>query len=99
MDIRQPYFGPTPALQASDFQAVSSQDNAGLFGSTPLSGWYMANLNNTAYTFINLTGTTQFRLHFSLASNNNRIADYLAFYGNKSNIANQPALTVQYVIP
>ncbi|MGA7194979.1 MAG: hypothetical protein WBW94_15235, partial [Anaerolineales bacterium] len=99
VDIRQPYFGPTPALQASDFQAVSSQDNAGLFGSTPLSGWYMANLNNTAYTFINLTGTTQFRLHFSLASNNNRIADYLAFYGNKSNIANQPALTVQYVIP
>jgi hypothetical protein len=100
VDIRKPYFGSSLALVASDFQAAASKPVVGTFGSTPVSGWYSVNLNSSAYTYVNKTGTTQFRLRFMLDDNDDRGDDYMLFYsGDWSTVTDRPRLVVQYVVP
>jgi hypothetical protein len=100
VDIRKPYFGTTVGLVASDFQAAASMAGVGTFGAVPASGWYTANLGSTANPYINLTGTTQFRLRFATASNNNNVDDYLQLYsGNATTAANRPVLIIKYYVP
>jgi hypothetical protein len=97
VDISQPYFDGSPALELADFQAPASLDNAGLISN----GDYTVALSNTAaFPFINLVGLTQLRLRFQLATNNNNIANYIAFYrGNAINASSRPRLTVWFYVP
>jgi len=100
VDIRMPYFGTTLSLAAHDFQAIANKSAVGTFGTTASSGWYSVTLRNTAYPYINLTGTTQFRLRFKLDDDNDNAADYMMFFsGNYGTATDRPVLVIQYYVP
>jgi hypothetical protein len=100
MDIRMPYFGTAVILQASDFQSAGPGVTGGTFGNVPSADWYSATLSSAFKSFINLTGTTQFRLRFLRDDNDDLGADYLNFYSGNSGIAgNRPILIIQYYVP
>ncbi len=100
VDIRKPYFGTQATLQLSDFQAAASLNAAGSVGSTPVSGYYIANLKSTAFQYINLTGWTQLRLRFQKDDNDDLGADYLAFFSSDYSVAaSRPTLIIEYIIP
>jgi hypothetical protein len=97
--IRKPYFGKGVTLAPHDFQALANK-GVGLVVNKNVAGWYSANLRRTAFPFINLTGTTQLRLRFSMDDNNDNGADYLRFYsGNCSYSTYRPLLIVKYYLP
>jgi len=99
-DIRRPYFGANVKLAASDFQVAANKPAIGTFGKTPVNNWYSAVLGKTAHPFINLKGTTQFRLRFTLDDNNNRRADYMKFFsGNYKTASMRPMLIIEYHVP
>jgi hypothetical protein len=100
VDVRKGAFGGSSALQLTDFQAAASKNTAGTIKNTPSSGWYSLTFNSSAFTYINLTGVTQFRLRFQLGDNDDLGADYLKFYsGNYSNVLLRPLLVIQYYGP
>jgi hypothetical protein len=99
VDIRKPYFGSTVGVAANDFQAVPNQNAAGTFGTAPASEWYTAVLSSSAFPFVNLTGSTQFRLRFALDDNNDLGADVIRFYSGTAPVANRPVLIVDYTVP
>ena len=101
VDIASPFFGALVNLQTPDFQAVSSISGVGAFSPVPLAGnWYNADLGDSAFPFLNLSGPTQFRMGFSLDDNNNSVADLLKFYsGNATVAAYRPVLIVHYYVP
>jgi hypothetical protein len=97
-DIKKGTFG-TAALQTTDFQATASANAVGHFGSAG-GGWYQLTLPATDYTYINLTGVTQFRLRFTSTSNNNKVANYDNFYaGDATTSADRPLLSIEYSLP
>ncbi len=99
-DIRKGFFG-TYLLQITDFQATASKNGVGRFW--PVSGapnWYQLGLGAANYTYINLTGTTQFRLRFAKDDNDDRSADYMTFYsGNYGTVSDRPTLIIEYYVP
>jgi len=100
VDVRKGAFGGNNALQLADFQAAASKNAAGTIKNTPSSGWYPVTFNSSAFTYINLTGMTQFRLRFAIDDNNDHGADYLKFYsGNYSNTSLRPLLVIEYYVP
>lgn len=99
VDIQKPYFGTTEGLVVGDFQATSGHSTVATFGLPPVSNWYSAIMNGAGYAYVNLTGTTQFRLRFTLDDNNDRGADYIKFYSGDAAVANRPQLVIQYYIP
>jgi hypothetical protein len=97
-DIRMPYFGSTPTLQQSDFQAAASASGAAVFGALPAAGWYSAPLGSTALPFVNKRGTTQLRLRFTLDDNNDAVSDVARFFsGNDATAGNRPTLLIYYL--
>jgi hypothetical protein len=99
VDIRKPYFGTSAALALGDFQAVAGQSAVGTFGVAPVSNWYSAILSNAGYPQVNLTGTTQYRLRFTLDDNNDSGADFMVFYSGDAAAANRPQLIITYYVP
>jgi CSLREA domain-containing protein len=100
VDIRKPFFGAAVGLAAADFQATANKNSVGTFGSTPSSGWYSVTLNSTAFSYINKSGTTQFRLRFKLGDNDDNGTDMMKFYsGNFSGTSSRPLLIIQYYVP
>ena len=99
VDIMKGSFGGNNALQTGDFQATASKSNAGTMANSA-TPWFTANLNKTAFSFINKTGVTQFRLRFTTDDNDDTGADYLKFFsGNTTALANRPLLEIKYYIP
>jgi hypothetical protein len=98
VDVRKPFFGSARALQLADFAAAAGGLQVGSFGSTPASGWYTADVTSGT-SYINLTGTTQFRLYFNLDDNNDMGADYLKFFSGNAIVANRPVLVIEYYTP
>jgi sugar lactone lactonase YvrE len=96
-DIKDGTFG-APALKPTDFQAPASASAFGHFVSAG-GGWYQLVLPPANFSFINLTGTTQFRLRFAKVSNNNHLANYDLFFAGNAIAANQPVLVVEYTLP
>ena len=96
-DIQKGTFG-TAALQASDFQAAASATAISHFTSVG-GGWYQLVVPSSDYTYINLTGVTQFRLRFTGASNNNNTANYDTFDAGDAAAAYRPVLKVEYTLP
>jgi hypothetical protein len=101
VDIREGTFSNAAALQLTDFQAGSSKPTVGLIANNPQAGdWYFANLNATAFPYINRTGVTQFRLRFQLDDNNDLNADFLKFYsGDAAAASYRPILIITYHVP
>ena len=98
-DIHQNFFGKTSALALSDFQAAANNMASATFGAAPVNGWYTATLSNASLPFINRIRQTQFRLRFTLDDNNDRGADFLAFFSGNAVVANRPQLVIQYYVP
>jgi hypothetical protein len=98
VDIRKPYFGSGQLLAINDFQATASQSAIGFFANSPVNNWYSAIFSDG--TNINKTGTTQFRLRFTLDDNNEKGADFIKFYsGNYATATARPQLIIQYYVP
>ena len=55
---------------------------------------------SSAFTYINLSGVTQFRLRFAIDDNNDHGSDYLKFHsGNYSSNSLCPLLVIDYYVP
>ncbi len=99
VDIRKTFFGTAIGLQIGDFQATPSRAAVAAFGAAPAGGWYSAALGSAGFPYVNRTGTTQFRLRFTLDDNNDHGADYAAFYSGNAAAANRPQLVITYYVP
>lgn len=76
------------------------RDIAGIMQNNPIDGWYWLSLDSSAFRYISLSGTTQFRLRFQLDDNEDLGDDYLKFYGGDySSQAGRPQLQVMYYVP
>jgi len=95
--IRKPYFGSAVTLANSDFQAALSKQVG--FNSTPVSNWYSTNNNPVIWPYVNLTGTTQFRVRFTKDDNDDLGADYVRFYSGNASAVYRPQLIVEYYVP
>jgi len=97
-DIKKPYFGTAASLAITDFQATASKTK--IFNTFTRSGsWYSATLKSTGFTYVNRTGTTQFRVYFTKGDDHDSVADYLKFYSGSASTANRPQLVIQYYVP
>jgi len=99
IDIRSPYFGTGADLVVSDFQKGGNVNAVGILKSMPTTGWYTVTLKDTAYNFVNLTDTTQFRLRFSKDDNDDLGNDYLKIFSGDASAASRPQLIVEYYVP
>jgi hypothetical protein len=99
VDVRRPYFDTAVDLQAADFQASADRTAAGIMESVPGAVWYTAALDASAFSSINLAGTTQFRLRFALDDNDDNDQDYIKFYSGDAAPEDQPVLTIDYYLP
>jgi hypothetical protein len=100
VDMRKPFFGANDTLLVGDFQALAGKSSVATFGATPVNNWYSAVLNVTGGTYINRSGSTQFRLSFARDDNDNNAADYMKFFsGNYANASAKPMLVIEYYVP
>ena len=99
VDMRNGHFGPTLGLEPADFSDPASAGSVQERISPITYSWYGVTLSAANLGFINKVGVTQFRLRFSLASNNDNIADYDKFYSGDAPSGYQPQLIVIYYIP
>jgi hypothetical protein len=99
VDTQKPYFGTTPGLMLTDFQAVAGKSNVATFNIMPISSWYNAALNAVGRAYINRVGTTQFRLYFATDDNNNKSADYMQFFSGDYIASERPTLILEYYVP
>jgi hypothetical protein len=102
VDIKKGFFGTTPVLQTTDFQAPASK-SYGPFKPAPVGKWYSIDLTS-AKNYINqlstASGLTQIRLRFRLDDNNNALANYLSLVsGNALATTNRPQLMITYYVP
>ncbi len=102
VDIRQGSFGAM-ALELTDFNSAASASAVDAFNTTPVGGWYTLTLDATGRSFINLLGSTQFRLRFGVDDNNNNVNDYMNFVSGDfisvDSLPYQPQLIITYTLP
>jgi murein DD-endopeptidase MepM/ murein hydrolase activator NlpD len=100
-DVKNGFFGTTPALQIADFQAAASA-SYGPFTPAPVSNWYTIDLTG-GKAYVNKlaagSGLTQIRLRFKVDDNNNTIANYLSLYSGNAPAASRPQLVITYIVP
>lgn len=103
-EIQSGFFGTAGALQTPDFEFVPNQ-SACNFETIPefieaVGTAYRCVVFNSAFPYINLTGSTQFRLRFATDDNDNMSADQFNFYsGDYGGITQRPRLFIKYYIP
>jgi len=98
VEIGSPCFGSSCNLETADFQA-GAQDVAGNLSSSSTNEWHSIVIDQGDYSYINLTGTTQFRLRFELEDNNDRSADGIQFLSGNANMNDRPVLIIEYYVP
>jgi hypothetical protein len=95
--MTKPSFG-TAALATTDFQAAALKP--AIFNPFTISGsWYNALIKAAGLTYVNRTGTTQFRIRFTKGDDGDGLADYLLFYSGNASLTTRPQLIVNYYIP
>ncbi|MGB8215316.1 MAG: hypothetical protein WCE68_17340 [Anaerolineales bacterium] len=95
-DVKKGSFG-APALEAGDFQALSTHSQVGSFSSTG-GGWYQMVLPTYTYSDFTQTSLTQFRLYFERPTNYNHKADYDSFFAGDASAGDRPVLTITYTL-
>jgi hypothetical protein len=98
-DVYKGAFSDDAALQKEDFQAAAGLTGAITITDTPVSGWYSGAMPTANYPFINKTGTTQFRLRFTLDDDDDLSADYLQIFSGNAAAVYQPVFVVIYYAP
>jgi len=98
-DMAKGFFGLS-SLETTDFQAPGALiPNAGSFVATILPT-YQLTLNPVNFKYVNPFGATQFRLRFTWDDNNNKVMDFVSFYGGDALTAtDRPQLTIEYYTP
>jgi hypothetical protein len=100
IDMKKPFFGGTASLAVGDFNALAGKTAVSVFKKKPMRGWYSAFLTPAAYSYINRSGRTQFRLRFVLDDNDDLEADYTRFFsGDATTAGTRPRLWVEYYVP
>ena len=93
-------FNGSTTLETGDFQAAADATQVATM-SYPASNGSLSSgaLNAAGLGFINKTGTTQFRVYLSPATNSNNTNDYVSWYtGSDATASNRPALQVTYFL-
>jgi hypothetical protein len=98
-EIRSGAFSNNIALQKSDFSDGASLGSVRDQIIPITSSWYAAQLRETNMPFVSKTGSTQFRLFFSMDDDDDKNADAIKFYSGNSISANVPQLIVTYYVP
>lgn len=98
-DIVNGGFGGSTALAAGDFQAAATATGVATMTNPTVNGALSEGaLNAAGLAAINKTGTTQFRIYFTLDDNDDTGNDYLGFYsGENGTASNRPVLEVTYL--
>jgi uncharacterized delta-60 repeat protein len=99
VDIRNGHFGNSIGLELADFSSAASSSTYQDHISAITYNWYGVNLSAANLGLISKIGVTQFRLRFSLSSNNDKIADYDKFYSGNAPSGYQPQLIITYYVP
>jgi len=100
IDLRNAYFGASPALGLDDFKAEASLASAGSVSKSPDGSVYSGSFTSSALKLFNKTGLTQLRLRFTLDDNNNSVSDFLTFASGNSSVASErPVLQITYYVP
>jgi hypothetical protein len=98
-DASGSHFGTSAALQAADFSAAPDAWPGAFFDPVVVGGRHAALLTTQATQVVNLAGTTQFRLFFTVDDDDDQKADTLLLYGGGATRANRPKLTLYYYTP
>jgi hypothetical protein len=91
-------FSGSTALLAEDFEAAADATQVGALSNAANDGdWSSGSITASGLSFINKTGTTQFRVYFAVHDNGDGKADYIGWYsGENATPANRPVLEVLY---
>lgn len=91
-------FGGALTLAAGDFQAAADATQVATLSNAPANGNLSSGtINGAGLALINKTGTTQFRIYFSLDDNDDAGNDYIGWYsGENGTASNRPVLEVVY---
>lgn len=91
-------FNGNYALEQADYGAVAAQLNIGNFNAVPTAQNQAITdaVAQSALSSINVSGHTQFRIHFQKMTNNDYMLDVLHFYSGNSSGAYVPVLTITY---
>jgi hypothetical protein len=100
IEVKQGLFG-AEALEAGDYTATSNYTNSATIADPGTNDkWTTTTLDSAALAYINTTGFTQFRLHFSGTTNNNSMGDYMGFYaGEAGQGTGAPCLSITWDRP
>jgi len=96
VDVVRVGFSGKRTLQTADFQATADRLAAAVVRKIPAAGWYSAVIEGRD---LNRAGMTQFRLRFTRDDDNDRNADFIAFYSGNAPKASRPVLQVDYYVP
>ena len=91
-------FGGSTALAASDFQAAADATNIGHLSVPSANGDWAAGIFTSGMSYVNLTGTTQFRVYFQVDDNDNATDDFLAFYPGEAGLGYIPELVITFTL-
>ncbi len=95
-DVHSSGFGGSTALAASDFQAAATATAVATMSNPGSNGTFSTGtLDAAGLAAINQTGTTQFRVQFSLDDDDKR-NDYLGYFSGEAAAADRPQLEVTY---
>jgi len=104
VDIMKGAFSNSTTLQTADFNDTDISSKyasvVATFNEIPVDSWYTANLNATGRSLINMVSPgTQFRLRFSVPTNNDNGSDYARFIAGDYEHGNWPELVITYTLP
>jgi hypothetical protein len=98
-DVVTGAFSGSTTLQTGDFQAAATATAVATMSNPTANGQLSEGLlNASGLAAVNKTGTTQFRVYFTLDDNDDTGNDYLGFYsGENGTASNRPVLEVTYL--
>lgn len=90
-------FGGSTALANGDFETAADAANVGQLSDAVANGnWSSGALGSTAFSWINKTGTTQFRVSFATDDNDDNSRDDMGWFPGEAASGDQPELIVTY---
>ena len=102
VDLSTPALGNDVNLEASDWQAVATQDAVSKFAWPAYSNGMTiySRLDDQHADLINLSGTTQFRIRYQNDDDGDSQADYVRYASSDhSDVSIRPRLTIKYRLP
>jgi len=97
VDVQTGGLSGSTTLQLADFQAIATVTQTASLSNAAANGdWSTGSLSASGLAALSKTGTTQFRVYFSLDDNDDAGNDYIGYYSGEAASANRPQLVVTY---